>query len=284
MSDVLIAPAKVNYYLAITGKREDGFHNLESLVLPTEYGDEIRIKPSDEDSLTCSDPDIPCGSDNLVLKAVEVYRRKTGFDGHVSIHLEKRIPSGAGLGGGSSDAATVLCWLNEKNPNPVSQYELETISAEVGSDCPLFIRRKPVVMKGRGEILSDVSSGVLTSLKSKRLVLFKPHFSISTVWAYQSLAKEKAYHVSEINYDSGGFLRNLPPMFNSFEVTTFRKYPVYDVLKNELKLQGLPLFLLSGSGSACFAFIDAVDELVYKQVVRSVLGENCFFEVTGVLS
>jgi len=283
MSDVLIAPAKVNYYLAVTGKREDGFHSLESLVLPTEYGDEIQIELSDRDTLTCSDPSVPCGNENLVLKAADVYRQKTGFDGYVSIHLEKKIPSGAGLGGGSSDAATVLCWLNERNPRPVSRNELEAISAEVGSDCPLFVRGEPVVMKGRGEILSDVNLDVLASLKLKRVVLFKPHVSISTVWAYQSLAKEKAYHVSKMDYDAEGFLSSLPPMFNSFEVPTFRKYPIYEVLKHELSLRQLPLFLLSGSGSACFAFVDVCDEPLYEQVVRSVFGKNCFFEVTGVL-
>jgi len=286
MHETIAAPAKINLYLAVTGRRPDGFHTLESLVAPLEFGDrmDISFSASGVDSLTCSDPDLSCGEDNLILRAITAYRKYSPFSKSLSIHLHKHIPSGAGLGGGSSDAAAILSWMNRHSSRPLPEASLIEVAASVGSDCPLFLYPRPMLMKGRGELLYEVSDSIIKELTSKTLVLFKPHFSISTVWAYRQLAQEQAYTPSSLSMDSEDRLNVLPPLFNSFESVAFYKYPVYRVLVSELQTRGLPPFLMSGSGSAGFVLLENQDPNTVIEVIRSVLGRESFALTTRVIN
>ena len=148
---VLPCPAKLNLLLAVTGRRADGFHELVSLVAPVELGDTLTVEPALEFSLTCDAPTLPVDDTNLVLKAAQAFRVATSWRGGARFALTKRIPSGAGLGGGSSDAATALLALNRLAGEPLAPAALAQVAAEVGSDCALFLPGGPVVMRGRGD-------------------------------------------------------------------------------------------------------------------------------------
>src|SRR5215213_4707075 len=152
MPPFFCAPAKLNLFLAVTGRRTDGFHDLVSLVAPVAWGDTLRIEPAKADfSLECNDPAVPCDETNLVLKAARAFRAAGGWGGGAKFFLEKRIPMGAGLGGGSSDAAAALTGLNQLSGGRLTPAALEKLAGDVGSDCALFLRGTPVLMRGRGE-------------------------------------------------------------------------------------------------------------------------------------
>ena len=150
---VSAAHAKLNLSLAITGRRADGFHELVSLVVPIGLADTLTLDVSRPLGLTCDDASLPVDGSNLVLKAAAAYgkRRPSAPTGH--FHLTKKIPHGAGLGGGSSDAAAALRLLDQASGDPLGLEVLEALAAEVGSDCPFFVRSQAVIMRGRGERL-----------------------------------------------------------------------------------------------------------------------------------
>jgi 4-diphosphocytidyl-2-C-methyl-D-erythritol kinase len=135
------SPAKVNLFLAITGRRADGFHTLVSVVAPLRWGDTLSVEPAEGFSLVCSDPAVPLDATNLILKAAHGFQKMTGLPHGAKFVLEKRIPIGAGLGGGSSNAATALQVLNQLTGGSLSLKQLSELAAEVGSDCPLFIHK-----------------------------------------------------------------------------------------------------------------------------------------------
>ena len=148
------SPCKVNLMLAILGPRPDGFHELLSLVAPTKFGDILTAETAAGktcDSLECNMEGVPTDSSNLVIKAAELFRQKTGLKTYFNFRLEKRVPAGAGLGGGSSNGASALLAVNELCGTPLQIKDLESIAAQMGSDCPLFLTQTPVVMRGRGE-------------------------------------------------------------------------------------------------------------------------------------
>lgn len=150
---VSAAHAKLNLSLAITGRRADGFHELISLVAPIALADTLTLDVGRPLGLTCDDASLPVDGSNLVLKAAAAYvkRRPSAPIGH--FHLTKKVPHGAGLGGGSSDAAAALRLLDQASGDPLGLEFLETLAAEVGSDCPFFVRGQAAVMRGRGERL-----------------------------------------------------------------------------------------------------------------------------------
>lgn len=138
MTIALFSPAKINLFLRVLGKRSDGYHEIASLFQAINLGDNLTFTLSEQDHLTCSDPHLPCDHTNLVIKAVHLFRKKTNLDTPVTIHLEKEIPSQAGLGGGSSNAATTLWALNALHNYPYTIGQLQIWSAEIGSDIPFF--------------------------------------------------------------------------------------------------------------------------------------------------
>ncbi|MBN2446828.1 MAG: 4-(cytidine 5'-diphospho)-2-C-methyl-D-erythritol kinase, partial [Phycisphaerae bacterium] len=152
------SPAKINLTLAVLGTRPDGFHVLESLVALLEFGDTIDFTPRTDDQLdlACPHPDVPADGSNLILRAAERLREVAGRQCGVDIKLDKRIPPGSGLGGGSSNAATTLAALNEIWELGLSSEQLSGIAAELGSDVPLFLRGPLSIIRGRGEMVQPV--------------------------------------------------------------------------------------------------------------------------------
>ncbi len=256
-------PAKINLFLAVTGKRPDGFHDLVSLVAQLDLEDHLRAEfaaGDGPDTLECSDPGLPTGPENLVLKASRAFRQLVNGLPPVRFTLRKHIPTGAGLGGGSSDAAGALRLLNQLAGNPLQFEELKDLAAQVGSDCPLFLYDGPVIMRGRGESITPVRKEAATALHKLQLLLIKPHFGIRTDWAYQSLAAAQAYDPVDDAENSLSRWEDSPsspiPLANTFEQVVFSKYLIYPAIAQVLEAEALPRLTLSGSGSACFVLLD----------------------------
>jgi 4-diphosphocytidyl-2-C-methyl-D-erythritol kinase len=254
------SPAKINLMLSVHGPREDGFHALTSVVAALEFGDRLdfALGASGRDRLESAHPGIPLGPDNLILRAADCFRKKTGLDCVFDCHLEKRIPMGAGLGGGSSNAAQSLLAMNKLTGCPLTQDELLELAAELGSDCPFFIGGGASLMTGRGAELSRLPTEMAEHLRGQRILLFKPDFSIATAAAYARLREDApASYETEQDalkrlevYRSSGRLSDL--LFNSFERSVGQKYLAITCLLEQLREAGHSC-LLSGSGSCCFA-------------------------------
>ncbi|MFC2049076.1 4-(cytidine 5'-diphospho)-2-C-methyl-D-erythritol kinase [Chlamydiota bacterium] len=235
----LFSPAKINLFLRILGKRPDGYHELASLFQAINLGDTLTFTLSHEDRLTCSDPTLPCDSSNLVTRAVELFRRKTGLSFHVDIHLEKIIPTQAGLGGGSSNAATTLWALNALHRFPYTEQELQDWSAEIGSDIAFFFSHGTAYCTGRGENVRD-----LPPLALPPLSLIKPAGGLSTPAIY------KALQLLECSTEDpekllADFYAGKPRYINDLEHPAFRLCPQLSQIK-----RSRPLAFMTGSGTA----------------------------------
>lgn len=263
MSVTIFSPAKLNLFLAITGRRADGFHELVSVVAPLAWGDSLTIESATEFSLTCDDPAVPVDGSNLVLKAASAFRARTGWTGGAKFVLQKRIPMGAGLGGGSSNAAAALRGLNQMAGGVLDASELSEVAANVGSDCPLFLHGGPVIMRGRGEKIESLPDVGAAKLRARDVLVFKPAFGISTPWAYGRLAARAPASylppdVAEARLaawlkDPGAEAEDL--LFNNMEPPAFEKFVALPELLERLRDRFGLRPRMSGSGSACFAFL-----------------------------
>lgn len=242
----LTSPAKINLFLRIIRRRSDGYHELASLFQAIDLCDTIHFSPAPHDTMTCTDPAIPIDHSNLILKAIHLFRRKTGLKIALSVHLEKRIPQQAGLGGGSSNAATTLWALNQLCGKPAAQNELAAWSAEIGSDIPFFLSEGTAYCTGRGEILQQLKPLTKTSL-----YIVKPFQGLSTPQVYGKLdAVSLPQRDPEKALES--FLNGNPDYFNDLETPAFATLPELAVLKSQLQSLGFSDVLMSGSGSAFF--------------------------------
>lgn len=268
MPDVRLAlssPAKLNLFLAITGRRADGFHNLVSVAAPVTLGDDLVAEVrSDENAwpafvLTCDDPAVPVDASNLVLKAANAFAGATGWSGRVAFHLTKRIPVGAGLGGGSSNATTALRALNTLAGEPLDPAALAALAARIGSDCALFLHGGPVVMRGRGERVDPLAGA--ERIVGREVLIFKPGFAIATAWAYGRLAATKAYlPASEAEARLAAWLGQPGAtaealLLNTMEAPAFEKFPALPLVLEQLRADFGLAVRMSGSGSACFALL-----------------------------
>ncbi len=250
---VFLAPAKVNLSLRILGKRADGFHDIETIMAPLSLADALDIELGEGSGVdfTCSDASLPCDGTNLVCRAVDAFARHTGRQFHTRIHLTKNIPHGAGLGGGSSDAASVIKALDLTLGTGLSICEMESIAASLGSDVPFFIRSIPSLCRGRGEIVEP-----LGILPGANILLVKPPFPVPTAWAYQAY-KNKTNPAETFSQWHCSI-----ELMNDLEEPVFSKYLVLPVLKRWLLDQpGVRCAMMSGSGSTVFAILneDALD-------------------------
>jgi 4-diphosphocytidyl-2-C-methyl-D-erythritol kinase len=289
----VFAPAKLNLFLAITGKRADGFHDLVSVVTPLAMGDWLTLESRTEakkDTLECAMPDVPVDASNLVLKAAAAYRKRAGAEGPPAVHfiLEKETPAGAGLGGGSSDAAAALRGLNELAKQPMDGEALRACAAEVGSDVPLFLESGPVVMRGRGEWVVAMGEKAAGVLRGREVVVFKPTFGVTTAWAYKRLKERGAewYVPAEKAERQLAAWLAAPswetlPLENNLERPVFEKYAALPVLLEELRERFGVRCRMSGSGSACFALLEAGsprEEM--EKTIREAWGAESFVKFT----
>lgn len=282
------APAKINLMLAITGVRDDGFHRLVSLVAPVPaLCDELTmaLRPdATEDSLSCEMPGVPLDASNLVLRAATAFRECVPAFPHVHFDLKKNIPHGAGLGGGSSDAATALLLMADAAGTCApSRDTLREIAAKIGSDCPLFLDEKPVIMRGRGEYTETLSPAEIAAIHAKKFLIFKPAFGVSTAEAYGAMKREAPrYYSSEADAEAklAAWRKNPSaplPLFNDMEAPVFKKHlalpALFDVLRERFAIDPH----MSGSGSACFAEIsDATDVPAAVACIRATWGDTAF--------
>ncbi len=281
------SPCKVNYLLAINNPRPDGFHNLVSLVAPIKFGDTLKVSFAEgkSDSLVCNMQGVPCDDSNLVMRAAILFREASGLDKYFDFELIKKVPHGAGLGGGSSNGAICLKAINEMCNNPLSLEKLSELAAQMGSDCPLFLWDEAVIMTGRGDIIETLPQKAIDCIKSLELLVFKPDFAINTGQAYKKMREEKTFYIEEetIRKPLNSWLENPSienlPLYNNMQDAAVVKYPAIQVILDKIKAEFNIPCLMSGSGSACFAIINNLDENTIsklKSTIIDTLGESAF--------
>lgn len=217
---------------------------------PISLADRITIERTGDASeirFSCDDPSVPSGEDNLVVRAAKLFRQGTNLNDGITISLEKKIPHGAGLGGGSSDAASTLLALNELFDAGLDQAELLKLAAQLGSDVPFFVVRSAAVCRGRGEIVEAIS------LEARfHLVLLKPDFGVSTPWAYSKWRDSR--ELPAVDYAAQEF--SGVRFVNDLERPVFEKFVLLAHLKTWLRQQPeVAVALMSGSGSTVFAVL-----------------------------
>ena len=254
---ILYPNAKINIGLNVLEKREDGFHNLETLFYPIHATDVLEIVEADELQMHQYGIEYPGDPmDNLCVKAYKALRNDFDIP-PVAIHLYKKIPVGAGLGGGSSDAAFTLRGLNEMFSLGLSDSQLADYAATLGSDCPFFIYNRPMIGTGRGEILEPAEIYPLDEYEIR--MVYPPYF-VSTAAAYGGIIPRDKRVANGEKFDSRQLLEMLSApvetwkdcVVNDFENTVFAKIPQIADFKEELYAQGAVYASMSGSGSACF--------------------------------
>lgn len=243
------SPAKINLFLHVHRKRTDGYHDLSSLFQTVDLYDTLHLSLSTSDLLTCNDPNLPTNSSNLVSKAVALFRAKTDLKFCASIHLEKKIPQEAGLGGGSSNAATTLWALNKLLNTNIPIGTLKLWAAELGSDVPFFLTSGTAFCTGRGEIMVDRSP-----IPSKTsLTLVTPPFGMSTQKVFQNLdlaaLPQRNPEIDLIRMQEGEFV-----LYNDLEAAAFSMNPKLKQLKQMLFDCGYSHVCMTGSGSTFFCF------------------------------
>lgn len=287
----LKAPAKINLFLAITEKRDDCYHEINSILSTIELSDQITLlKTGKRDEITCNckEDNSLSGSNNLAYRAIEEWRKFTGDRTGVKVNITKRIPQMAGLGGGSSDAVATLRALNIINGHPLGQSELLGLAEKLGSDCPFFLLNGLGHARGRGEQVTNLSGPRKKELDGQRIFLFQPPLGFSTPLLYEEFAKESSYCDSiwaeeSVEQWKSGILPASKLFYNDFEKVILKKYLFLKPLFQELeKCFGLQ-FHVSGSGSCCFSF--APPEQSANQVmnvIKKSLGENSHFWVSRI--
>ncbi|MEM7174536.1 MAG: 4-(cytidine 5'-diphospho)-2-C-methyl-D-erythritol kinase [Chlamydiota bacterium] len=242
----LFSPAKINLFFRVLGKRSDGYHEVASLMQAISLGDKIAIRPSLVDQFSCSDPSIPCNASNLVVQAVALFRKKTGARFPVQIHIEKKIPVEAGLGGGSSNAATVLWALNACAAHPASVEQLQHWVSEISSDAPFFFSLGTAYATGRNEHIAPIDP-----LPAQQLVIAKPSWGMSTQQVYRHClltARSKRAPTDLLR----AFIAGKFAAVNDLEQSAFVLRPELKKLKGQLVDLGFQSVLMTGSGSAFY--------------------------------
>ena len=244
---ILYPPAKINLGLHVLRKRSDGFHEIESVMYPVPFYDILEILPAQINSFQQSGIIFADTHEkNLCEQAVDLMQSKFNTP-PVSIHLRKQIPVGAGLGGGSADAAFVVLGLNELFSLGLSHVEMEEIAATLGSDCPFFIQNKVRMVSGRGEILNEVKC----DLSEYYLVLLNPKIHVSTKEAYSKVTpKENQSNVASILQENISTWQS--SLKNDFESPICKQYPLIQECIDQLKISGAIYAAMSGSGSTVF--------------------------------
>lgn len=281
---------KVNLLLNILGRRPDGFHELETVMHPVQFCDHLVFSRIGQGiQLTCSDLSLPVDATNLVHRAAASFLQAAHLNEGVRIHLEKRIPQAAGLGGGSGNAATTLLGLNELFGQPLESERLRVIAAALGSDIPFFLQTKPALATGRGEKIRSFDA--FPALRGAMFVLIHPGFGISTAWSYQNLARfpaalngrpGRAQKLIEL-LQTSDLATAGKEFYNSLEAPALEKYPLLVLFQEFLRANGAVATLMSGSGSTTFALVKSrteAEQLVEK--FKQKFGATCWTAVVPV--
>ncbi len=300
---IVHAPAKINLSLKILGKRADGYHELETVIATLALSDSLTIDKLErpgELQFSCSEPGVPADDTNLVVQAVHAYRQASGTQDGLSIHLQKNIPHGAGLGGGSSDAAATLQALNRLNDEALEPSHLRELAATLGSDVPFFLAAGPARCTGRGEVVTPLER----PLPDWPLLLIKPPFGISTPWAYKAYAGEHntppeeepesfdPQHTDVCSYGGPGSPSSLAQSIdgwelqNDLEPPVFTKYlPLAEIKTWLLEQPKCRAAMMSGSGSTLFAILkNPADAEPLQQRIHQRYGDTFWVMPTTLAS
>lgn len=279
----LLCPAKINIFLKVISKRPDGYHDIYSLMQPVSLYDELTIEVADGDgiALRCPGTVLPEDSKNLGWRAAELFLSETGLKRKVTLEIKKNIPVGAGLGGGSSDAAGVLMGLDGMLSAGLGEERLMDLAARLGSDCPFFILRSPALASGRGEVLKK------TDLPGYFYILINPGFQVSTAWAYNNFALTKGREDNILTYSNGAFreISRIPDILkNDLEAVTAEKHPEIAELKRELIEAGARGALMSGSGPTVFGVFPqrSQAEAAFERLKARLDKKHSIFLVQGL--
>jgi 4-diphosphocytidyl-2-C-methyl-D-erythritol kinase len=264
--------AKINIGLSVTSKRQDGFHNIETIFYPVSLCDALEFvisdKPEKKDILAVTgiNTGIP-PEDNILIRTIALLREITDLP-FLKIHLHKAIPVGAGLGGGSSDAACLMKSVNRHFGINLDNQSLKTMALELGSDCPFFIDGKPSIASGRGEIMTPVE----LNLSGFYLVILNPGVGISTAEAYNNCKPQiPSASLTELFKLPVYEWKNV--IVNDFEEFAFSKHPVIGEVKEDLYRTGAIFSLMSGSGSSVYGIFKNKPELPHR-LRKFVIWEN----------
>ena len=301
----VFSPAKINLFLAVTGRRADGFHDLVSVAATLDFGDELvaeagerrtedggqrtedgrqRTGEGTQFTLECDRAEVPVDGSNLVLKAAAAFAAATGWRQPVHFRLTKRIPVGAGLGGGSSNAVAALRALNQLAGGLLGEARLAEVAATLGSDCVLFLQNAPVVMRGRGERVEVLPTGATARLRGRRVLVFKPAFGISTPWAYGRMIARGTDYLPTTAAEArlarwvGGTAPAEELLFNNMEPAAFEKYGALPLLLEKLRREFGVVAAMSGSGSACYVLPREPDATALVAMIRECWGAEIFVQ------
>jgi len=287
----VFSPAKINLYLRILGRRADGYHDLETVMLPLDFGDQITLQLAEKNvTLECDDPRLPTDDTNLALRAAKLLATKCGGEQGVRILLQKRTPLAAGLGGGSSNAAAVLKGLSQLWQVDTPPDMLGELAARIGSDINFFLAGGAALCRGRGEQVEPIACKL-----SAAILLVNPGFGISTKWAYESWSRSErdrakaAAGLTPKPPEVSLLLRALAEndllgvsrcLFNSLEAPSIKKFPVLRLLKDAMRAGGATGALMSGSGATVFGlFAGANAEEESAKQIREEFGPSMWTQV-----
>ncbi len=266
-------PAKINLGLNIVSKREDGFHNLETIFYPINIFDEIVFEKSESTEFETDNEFLKTEIEsNLIIKAIQLLEEETKQKLHCKVMLKKNIPTGAGLGGGSSDAAATLIALNNLFELNFETAKLKTLALNLGSDVPFFIYGKPCFTEGRGEIITPLSLKI-----PYPILLVNPNIHINTAWAFQNISPQMTkYSLRNFKDEIVDINILFKKLTNDFEVPVFSAHPEIEKIKKEMNQHGAIYSQMSGSGSTLFGIFDDDSSMNYLQNYFSKKGYLTF--------
>ncbi len=301
----VVASAKINLFLEILDERDDGYHNLRSVVMPISLHDELRIEKTDGiiDSFVADGATVCCdlllksdSQNNLTTRAALALKNAVGYDGGARITISKHIPIGGGLGGGSADAAAVLRGLNELWGINLPENELAAIGAGVGCDIPALVYNRMVLMEGVGEEITPLDDVYLAkdgfgagAVPDVWMVVVNPGFCVSTEDIFSRcnscLTSDTISFKSMICSLWGGKVEDVAEsLFNGLEAVVFKKYPQIELIADALKTAGSIGALLSGSGASVFGL--ALNEAHANQIadnLQTEMGASIWSKVVRIL-
>ncbi len=263
---VIRAPAKINLGLNVIRKRKDGYHDLNTIFYPISLYDEITIVPSEKLSFKCSNKPLEQDDNNLILKAVQLMEEEAHRTFNLDIFLLKNIPVGAGLGGGSSDAAAILLYLNKNFDLKLTSGNLREIAFTLGSDVPFFLNPLPSFAESRGEILQPVNLNI-----PYPILIVNPGIHIQTRSAFQRIMPAPpVYDLRNIFLSTPDYVALKEFVTNDFEPVIFDAYPEIGDIKSKMYYTGALFSLMTGSGSTVFG--------IYEEMETALIAEKEFRE------
>ncbi len=276
------APAKVNLGLHVLRKRENGYHDIETVFLPIPWHDRLKVAPAGKITFTCSDDQLPSDESNLCVRAARLLSDYVHEDRGASIHLEKQIPFGAGLGGGSSDAASTLLMLNELWRLNLDAGELHALAIQLGADVPFFLSPSVMFATGLGEELAPLTGAGANSLYQFpfELLVVVPAIHVSTAEAYRNISPNAlGRHDIRDVVRSNDFFRWRSSLVNDFERSVFAAFPEIKKVKDMMYTLGAGYASMSGSGASVFGVFEDRTGLIEAAGHFSEMNVDVWFEI-----